>query len=128
MVPLLASEPLHAPEPVQLVASVELHVRVADAPLSTVVGEALSVAVGMGELEPPPPPQPVRAIATLLPNRSIENRMIPQIVLCRSDAAGLTTSYGRDNAHGGEPWARSITYDLAGRCARKNAHYVTKCR
>ncbi len=88
-VPLLANEPLQAPEAVQLVASVELHVSVEAAPLSTLVGEALSVAVGAGELDPPPPPQPLRAIATLLPNRSIENRMIPQNVLCRSDAAGL---------------------------------------
>lgn len=59
------SDPLpHAPEEVQLVALVELHVSVVVLPLATASGEALSVTEGTtltvtlaGELVPPSPVQ-----------------------------------------------------------------------
>lgn len=44
--PLPARDPFQAPEAVQDVALVELHVSVAALPLAIVVGETLSVAVG----------------------------------------------------------------------------------
>ena len=44
--PLVALAPLQAPLAVQLVAFVELQVRVDEPPLATVVGEALRLAVG----------------------------------------------------------------------------------
>ena len=47
-VPLSALVPLHAPEAVQLVAFVELHVSVAAVPVVTLVGVALSITVGAG--------------------------------------------------------------------------------
>jgi hypothetical protein len=69
-VPLVAIWPLHAPEAVQAVASVEDQVNVEAPPLATVVGAAARVTVGEGEregeltttfvdceLEPPAPAQ-----------------------------------------------------------------------
>ncbi len=46
--PLVASEPLQVPEALQLVALVELQVRVAVAPLATTLDEAVSAAEGLG--------------------------------------------------------------------------------
>ena len=46
--PLVASAPLQAPLAVQLVAFVELQVRVDEPPLATLVGLALSVRPGRG--------------------------------------------------------------------------------
>jgi hypothetical protein len=48
-VPETALLPLQEPFAVQLVAFVELHVRVDVAPLKTVIGEAASVTVGTPE-------------------------------------------------------------------------------
>ena len=59
-VPLVALAPVHAPDAVQSVASVEDHVRVAVLPLATVCGVAARLTVGDVAL-PLPPPQPVRA-------------------------------------------------------------------
>ena len=59
-VPLGCSAPLHPPVAVQVVALVEVHVRVADLPLAIELGAALIDAVGGGDevLDPlPPPPQ-----------------------------------------------------------------------
>ena len=49
-VPLDAFTPSHPPEAEQLVAFVELHVSVDDAPLAMVVGLAVSVTVGAGAI------------------------------------------------------------------------------
>jgi hypothetical protein len=46
--PLGVLEPSHPPEAVQLVASVEVQVRVAVSPLATLVGLAVRVTVGGG--------------------------------------------------------------------------------
>ena len=48
--PLVARLPDHAPEAVQLVALVDDQVRVEDSPLATLVGFAVSVTVGAGEV------------------------------------------------------------------------------
>lgn len=48
--PLVASLPLQPPEAVQLVALLELQVRVAAAPLATTFEEAVSEADGLGSL------------------------------------------------------------------------------
>jgi hypothetical protein len=58
--------PDQPPDPTQLVAFVELHVRVALAPLERLVGLAVRVTVGVGALtvtvalEPAEPPAPVQ--------------------------------------------------------------------
>ena len=49
--PLIACEPLHPPEAVQLVALVEVQVRVEALPLATLEGLALSDTVGAGGAE-----------------------------------------------------------------------------
>lgn len=49
-VPLVASEPLQPPEAVQPVALVEDHVSAEVPPLATVVGLAVSVTVGAGDV------------------------------------------------------------------------------
>jgi hypothetical protein len=59
--PLVANVPLQAPEAVQEVALVALHVKVVDAPDETEVSAALIDTVGP-ELPPEPPPQPVRIV------------------------------------------------------------------
>jgi hypothetical protein len=63
-VPLVANVPVHAPDAVQAVALVELHVNAEAAPLVTAVGFAVNVAVGFtltvalaGALVPPMPVQ-----------------------------------------------------------------------
>jgi hypothetical protein len=66
-VPLTASAPLQPPAAVQPVALVELQVRVADPPVSTVAAETLSEAVGTGggvTVEDPPSPPPPQAAST----------------------------------------------------------------
>jgi hypothetical protein len=61
--PLVLSEPLQPPEAVQVVALVELQLRVALPPAEMVIGVALKVTVGAGVDEPllPPPPPPPQA-------------------------------------------------------------------
>lgn len=48
--PLVATDPLQAPEAVQAVALVEDQIRVALSPLSTVLGLVVNVTVGVGEV------------------------------------------------------------------------------
>ena len=55
-VPLGCSAPLHPPVAVQVVALVEVHVRVADLPLAIELGAALTDAVGAGDVEFGPVP------------------------------------------------------------------------
>ena len=54
VVPLSDCVPLHPSEAVQLVALVLDHVTVDALPLATLVGEALKVSVGVGELAEAP--------------------------------------------------------------------------
>lgn len=44
--PLGASDPLHPPEAVHVVASVEVHVSIDDAPAATAAGDAVKITVG----------------------------------------------------------------------------------
>jgi hypothetical protein len=65
-VPLVAIAPLQPPEAVHAVASCELQLKVDMPPGATVVGEAVSVTVGEGEVTPTSadceadPPAPVQ--------------------------------------------------------------------
>jgi len=78
-VPLVASAPLQPPEALQEVALVELQVRVAAAPLVTVVGDAVIDAVGAGGAvvtgTEPDPPQAARSSAAPIAIPGVKQRV-----------------------------------------------------
>ena len=95
--PLVAFVPLQPPEAVHEVALVELHVRVDAAPLFTVVGVALMVAVVAGSIELllPPPQAAISRAAQAASNRNArcpESRFGRSAELDRN--ARLTTLHG----------------------------------
>jgi len=82
-VPLAALVPLQPPLAVHEVALVELHVKVAAAPLSTTVVDTLSTAVGSDGTGvagvDPEPPQAAKVNAAALVHAVIKNRIRPSL-------------------------------------------------
>jgi hypothetical protein len=81
--PLTGSVPLQAPEAVQEVAWVEVHVSVADCPASTVISDAVREAVGTGVGAPPPPPQADKRSIGPMIRRLYKKRTPSQILFSR---------------------------------------------
>ena len=94
-VPLVAFEPDHAPEAVQDVALVLLHVRVVELPAATAVGFAASVTVGCvaeivtvvaEEVVPPGPVQASVKVASALRGPTDSEPLVPLVPLQPPDA------------------------------------------
>ena len=71
--PLIGNDPLQDPEAVHDVALVEVHVRFADCPASSVLSDAVSDAVGTGAGATEPPPQ-AEIVSRAMMRRQSEER------------------------------------------------------
>ena len=81
-VPEAAREPVHPLEAVQLVAFVEVQVRVAIPPCATLLGVEDNVTVGTGGgLPPPPPPPPPPQLAIKIAHATMESRACVRVMI-----------------------------------------------